>query len=326
MLSEGGGEALTGARAAQALPAARTPRSPSIDLHRSTPRKKDNGRSGFVYHREVPRVKTERAAQQPRQRAARLRARASGALRRGAAWAATAVLTSLSSSVYATNALQFVHDDQYRVELIEEFERVGLSRQIELGKRIIALRDPSMLKSLDRWLSDDDRHVRANVAFVFAGLGDERGFQVIGAILSDRSDRPEGQGIPGGRWSLEGQIQADRYYAVHVLSNLKDGRAVDLLVPLLTDKGVNYKVAWALGEIGDRRAAKPLIDALRIDDARVRVIAIQALEELGAAEALPYLQDLLGDARSAWVGEAVTVAEAAKAAIATLTKARQTGR
>jgi hypothetical protein len=26
-----------------------------------------------------------------------------------------------------------------------------------------------MLKSLDRWLSGDDRHVRAIVAFVFAG-------------------------------------------------------------------------------------------------------------------------------------------------------------
>jgi HEAT repeat protein len=67
-------------------------------------------------------------------------------------------------------------------------------------------------------------------AFMFAALGDSRGFDVITAILNDRSDRPAGQGIPKGRWSLQGQIDADRYYAVHLLGELKNPSAVPVLV------------------------------------------------------------------------------------------------
>ncbi|MBP6717163.1 MAG: DUF1287 domain-containing protein [Acidobacteria bacterium] len=50
------------------------------------------------------------------------------------------------------------------------------------------------------------------------------------------------------------QVEADRYYAVHVLGVLKDPRAVDILLPLLDDAQLKDKVRWALDEIGGARA------------------------------------------------------------------------
>ena len=99
-------------------------------------------------------------------------------------------------------------------------------QQIEVAREIVAANDLTVLPKLQSWLTHEDRHIRGNVTFIYAALGDARGFDGIAAILGDRSERPEGQGIPGGRWSLQGQIRADRYYAAHLLGDLKDPRAV----------------------------------------------------------------------------------------------------
>jgi HEAT repeat protein len=101
---------------------------------------------------------------------------------------------------------------------------------------------------------------------------------------------------------------------------LKDVRAIPILVPLLKDNRIDYKVAWALGEIRDKSAIPSLIEALKNSNSDVRVIAIQSLEHLHAAEALPALHLLLEDNERSHFGAFVTVAEAAKAAIATLEK------
>ena len=106
--------------------------------------------------------------------------------------------------------------------------------------------------------------------------------------------------------------------AVHVLGALKDKRAVPILVPLLQDEQINYNVAWALGEIGDNQAIGPLIEALRDKSTDMRVSAISALEKLGAVVALPHLYALLNDHEKTHYGAQISVADAAKAAIATL--------
>jgi HEAT repeat protein len=228
---------------------------------------------------------------------------------------AAAALLSITAISQPAQGLQYVWDRQTIEDLVDEFERTVLWRQLELAKKIVSLQDRQLLARLEPRLKDADRHDRANIAFVFAGLGDERGFQVLANILNDRSDRPEGQGIPGGRWSLARQIAADRYYAVHVLGHLQDRRAVDLLLPLLKDPDVNYKAAWALGEVGDAGAIGPLIDALRHHDALVRISAIHALVKLRANEALPHLRAMLNDHALPRAGDQISVADTAKAAI-----------
>jgi HEAT repeat protein len=54
------------------------------------------------------------------------------------------------------------------------------------------------------------------------------------------------------------------------------------------------------------------------DDSSVRVLAISALETLSAREALPRLRELLHDTRRSNFGNRVTVAEAARRAIAVI--------
>jgi len=204
-------------------------------------------------------------------------------------------------------------------QLVRQFEHETVFwRQLKVAKAIVAAHDKSVLPQLESWLTHEDRHSRGNAAFIFAGLGDPRGFDAIVAILDDRSERPEAQGIPGGRWSLQGQIRADRYYAAHLLGDLKDPRAIPVLVPLLTDPDVNYIVPWSLRQIGDRSAITPLIGSLSDPNPSMRVLAIHALVELQAADALPRLRQLLSDKGRSNFDKFESVAEAAQAAIAKL--------
>jgi HEAT repeat protein len=63
-----------------------------------------------------------------------------------------------------------------------------------------------------------------------------------------------------------------------------------------------------------------LIEVLKSGNSDVRVIAIQSLEHLRATEASPVLRLLLEDNERSHFGALVTVAETAKAAIASLEK------
>src|SRR3989441_2644659 len=131
------------------------------------------------------------------------------------------------------------------------------------------------------------------------------------------SNRPH-PGVGGGNRTLEGQIREDRYYAAHLMGELRDPRAIPILVPLLKDADINYKVPWALEQIGDKGAIGPLLDVLDDESPTMRVLAIYALETLHAKEALPRLILLLDDHRTSNFGSQVSVADAARAAIAKL--------
>jgi len=207
--------------------------------------------------------------------------------------------------------------------LVEQFKNEKVFwRQIEIAKAITGKHDASVLPLFADWLGHQDRHIRGNVAFIFASFGDPRGLQTIADILADRSERPEGQGIPtassDGRYRFERQIAADRYYAAHLLGDLRDPRGIALLLPLLDDSETQSIVPWALGQIGDKRAIPPLLAALDNDDPSERVLVIYALEALDAKEAVPRLMTLVNDDRKSSFGALVTVSAAAKAAIAKL--------
>lgn len=207
--------------------------------------------------------------------------------------------------------------------LVEQFKQEKVFwRQFTIAALIAERNDAGALPSLAEFLRHDDRHVRGNAAFIFARLGDARGFDTITTILTDQSDRPEGQGVPtasrNGGYRVSRQIAADRYYAAHLLGDLRDSRGISVLVPLLEDPEVKSIVPWALAQIGDRRAVGPLLNVLHQDDPSMRVLAIGALETLRASDALPRLRLLLDDHRPSSFGDRVTVSDAARAAIAKL--------
>jgi HEAT repeat protein len=102
---------------------------------------------------------------------------------------------------------------------------------------------------------------------------------------------------------------------VHLFGDVKDARAVPILVPLLKDADVNWIVPWALGEIGDRTAVAPLMETLGDRSPDMRVLSIYALEKLKAEEAVPRLRLMTGDDEKTHFDGEPTVAEVAKAAI-----------
>jgi HEAT repeat protein len=242
-----------------------------------------------------------------------------------------AVVTLAAALALITLAVAAVTESARRspTELVSRFHSSQFFfDQFDVAKELVELHDPSVLASLVGDLSNEDRHIRGNAAFVFAGLGDPRGFEVLLAILNDRSFRPSGQGVVlGGGISAPGttpaynvkpQITADRYYAAHLLGDLKDPRAVPVLVSLLDEPEVNYIVPWSLGEIGDKRAVAPLIRALADSDPSMRVLVIYGLEQLDATDAIPALRRLLEDHQRSTFANQVPVADAARAAITKL--------
>lgn len=229
----------------------------------------------------------------------------------------TCLLLLIFAAAHAPWLRLFAQAPKSCSESIKEFENTRLFwRQLESAKKITALCNAWVLPQIEPALRLDDRHLRGNAAFVFAALGDSRGFKLITSMLNDRSARGEGQGIPNGPWSLPRQIEADRYYAVHLLGELKDKRAVPALASLLEDADVNYKVAWALGEIGGDAAVQCLIGALRNRSSDVRAIAAESLGKLKATRALPALRALVSDAEKTHFGALRSVSDAAREAIA----------
>jgi HEAT repeat protein len=228
-------------------------------------------------------------------------------------------LRSLPGLLFAAASLVRGQQPSLLDQLVRQFERETVFwRQFEVAKAIVAAHDVNVLLKLESWLSHEDRYLRGNAAFIYAALDDPRGFDVITAILGDYSERHPGEGFGGPRWSLREQIRQDRYYAAHLLGDLKDPLAIPILVPLLNDPDVNYIVPWSLGQIGDRSAIQPLIGALSDPDPSIRVLAIHALVELKAIEALPRLRQLLSDNEKSNFGKLESAAEAAQAAIAKL--------
>jgi hypothetical protein len=87
------------------------------------------------------------------------------------------------------------------------------------------------------------------------------------------------------------------------------------LAPLLNDKDVSYIVPWSLGKIGDARAIAPLMDQLNEKNPSLLVLAMDALADLGAEQALPRLRELSASTEKSNFGDLVSVGEAANAAI-----------
>ena len=84
-----------------------------------------------------------------------------------------------------------------------------------------------------------------------------------------------------------------RSAAVSILENLRDDRAVELLIGALKDDdvGVQWVAASALGRMGGAKAVTPLIEALRLRDTTAVIQALGKLRDEGAVEAiLPFLR------------------------------------
>ena len=149
--------------------------------------------------------------------------------------------------------------------LLQEFKTAKYSfQQAEIGEKLVALNDRSIVPAMLELLGSESRAERCNAGRVLAGLGDDRGLIAVIAELNDkepRPNRPESCASCKSPYS-PGQIIHDRYYAAHVLRTIGDKRAVPALIETLKDENINYQAAIVLGDLGDERAVPALLDAL----------------------------------------------------------------
>ncbi len=214
------------------------------------------------------------------------------------------------------------HPSKSARDLVKQFKRTaGMGKQFDVAEKIVTLRDHSVLQDLQPWLSDEDIYSRSNAAFIFASLGDDRGFQIIKTILEGHSGYVINDlSNPDPRLQIRWEYYSvdERYYAAHLFGDLKDARAVPILVPLLKDKAVNGVVPWSLGQIGDKSAIPPLIEMLDDKNPDMRALAIYALQTLNAKQALLRIRALVNDDQRIHFDGLGPVSQAAKEAIATL--------
>lgn len=137
--------------------------------------------------------------------------------------------------------------------------------QSEAGEKLVELKDKSVMPAMLELLRSPDRAVRCNAGRVLAGLGDDRGLFAVIAEMNDRAARPVSPGarVRGdGGPDIVGQIEQDRYYAMHVLGVIGDRRAVPVLIDALRDDSLDSQAARVLGHLGDQRAVPALLSAL----------------------------------------------------------------
>ena len=167
------------------------------------------------------------------------------------------------------------------------------------GRGAKAALDPLMV-ALKTW------SVRRYVAaWALGEIGDTRAIPALVAALGDRDIEVAKYAarslIKFGKEAtdpllkaLEDPSEQTRHYAVRALGEIQDPRSADTLLALAgrVDRGVHL---WALGRLGDRRGFETVAAAVADQDRTVRLTAIQALNDLGDARAVPVLTTALAD-------------------------------
>jgi HEAT repeat protein len=148
--------------------------------------------------------------------------------------------------------------------LIDEFRTAEYFwQQHDIARELIAAGDRSAITEIQPYLTTRDRRRRCNAAFVLAGLGDERGVEILISELQDteagsRVLMAEGPTSGTPRALAMQQVRSDRYFAALLLGELRERVAVPALIAATRDESINGRVAVSLGEIGDVSAIPAL--------------------------------------------------------------------
>jgi HEAT repeat protein len=184
-------------------------------------------------------------------------------------------------------------------ELLAAFRAAGNSiGQQEAAAALLKADDrKAVIEAMLPLLDATDRRTRCNAGWILGAFGDARGFDAVLKELQDAVPRAVQQGRirSDGRPDFQGQVTSDRYYAIHILGELKDRRAVPALVAVLNDPVLDYQAAIALGKIGSRDAVEPLKRMSQSASPSSRLLAFHALAKLGESSGLPALLAALAD-------------------------------
>lgn len=172
----------------------------------------------------------------------------------------------------------------------------------------LASRDAKVLDKLTNLLRDGNEDERSMAAEALGKIGRK---QAVDSLIAALEDNDSGVclsaivalgkiGDPKAAGPLIQRIGHDKlgfYFVPEALVEIGKP-AVESLIAVLKDSSpiVCWRIAWALGEIGDRRAVEPLIELLKELESREssRSRDFRAPETLGLYEALGKLGDERG--------------------------------
>lgn len=183
--------------------------------------------------------------------------------------------------------------------------------------------------SLLELLKDSDNTVRREAASSLGEIGDARALDALSSALEDH-DKYVGErvvsaigeiGTPAGVEPLKKALINPflRPYAARALGEIRDQRAVDILLTLLNDPNTDvrrYAVA-SLGKTGGLSVVEAIMNSLKDSVPWVRASAVEALDRIGDLRALPALVAATSDSNPSvrkaavkavgWIGGQVVV-------------------
>lgn len=195
--------------------------------------------------------------------------------------------------------------------------------RIRAARSVANLRDAEVVPALLAGLGDRLSTVRAACARALGEVGDPRALEPLTLALRDRNREVADVAAyalgalrhAGAFDALRAEARQGRHEAVRALASVPDPRVLAELLELLGDRrhdsryGFHGTVAQALGILGDRRAAEPLVAVAR-DPGRAghaRGCAARALARIDDPSGRRFLEealagdDALGSTLAAWL-------------------------
>lgn len=205
--------------------------------------------------------------------------------------------------------VEFLDDENESVRktATEAFENIGIPEDAHhkavyaVAKRDWALAlemGKESLPHLEKALKDNDPEVRLSAANTIEKIQIPDDLQIRSFIFAVKKDWTKAAEVGEAAlesllWSLKNQSRDDFKEILDAM--VKIGcPAVDTLTGFLKDKDelLRQLSASALGEIGDRKAIKPLISCLRDNNLQIRVSAASSLCKMGEEVVEPLLEAL----------------------------------
>jgi HEAT repeat protein len=214
------------------------------------------------------------------------------------------------ADVAAASVLGYFKDSRAVEPLIEALEFDYTEMRAYAAKSLGEIGDKRAIEPLARLLKDEEERVRFMAAYGLGMLGDKRGFRLLIESISIEPEKRK-----------HGRLHGQAWRAAEALGNIGDRRAVKPLLDALPNgsETLRQEIALSLGKLGDPLAIEPLIGLLGDSAGSVRVEAVRALGQLAAETALPELEEMaLNDEGENW--DEVTVKEAALGAIEEIEK------
>jgi HEAT repeat protein len=165
--------------------------------------------------------------------------------------------------------------------------------QSDITGILLATDAPSGTGGLDAMfanLKSEDHYLRFRTAGVLGLMGNRLAVPPLIAALKD------------ARWDVRGNV-------AEALGRLCDPRAVEPLIAILRDKDAGYKAAEALGNIGYRRAAGPLMETIVFLRGKTPLVggegntireAVWALGKVADEKAIAFLVEILRNSKSGY--------------------------